>query len=143
LQNSRILPCAIVFLLATAGLVAITITPGRSGTEVPNLLAPLVGSWRVVSVDLKPALVQALAPNDPADLGAVLVVSIDRLSWQPGKGDAFSDVCEAPHLGQDGTVSCDKGSFGFPGATLTTSGQGIRLEWYDNAILNLERINAR
>jgi hypothetical protein len=106
-----------------------------------NLLSRAAGLWRVITVELKPAPLQALGPNDPADLGAILEISPNRLSWRPGKGDAFSDVCEAPQLTCDGEISCAKGFFGYPGATLKIINSRIRLEWYDNAILTLDRFN--
>jgi hypothetical protein len=82
---------------------------------------------------------QALRTNDPADLGAVLDITPDRLSWRPGKGDSFSDICDGPRMTSGGAIVCAKGVFGYPGATLTVAGNRMRLEWYDNAILTLER----
>jgi hypothetical protein len=124
-------------------MAASTIAGERAAPEYPNTFSRLAGAWRVVKVDLEPATVQALRENDPEDMGAILEITPDRLSWRPGKGKAFTDVCDGPSLATDGSVACDTGVFGYAGAKLKIIGSRIRLGWYDNAILTLERVRDR
>jgi hypothetical protein len=90
---------------------------------------------------LRPSRVQALSENDPAYLGAVLDISADRIAWRPHPGDGtLDDNCRRPRLLVD-QISCGEGAFGLPGSKVTLSGNRIVLEWYDNAILVLQRLN--
>lgn len=102
-------------------------------------MSDLLGAWRVVSVEVADGPVQALRKNDPSDMGAVLDIMPDRLSWRPRKSHSSSDVCEGPRLSLSGTVTCAKGVFGYAGATMKKIGKRLLLEWYDGAILTLER----
>ncbi|MBV9564803.1 MAG: hypothetical protein JOY90_30810 [Bradyrhizobium sp.] len=127
-------------LVAAACLLAASLeATAQTGDTIS--LARLTGAWRVTAVDLQPGgEIQALTQNDPADMGAILDISTERLKWRPGKGSAFSDVCEGPFLEPDATLACAKGNFGYAGATLKIVGPRLRLEWYDNAILTLSKV---
>jgi hypothetical protein len=127
-------------LAATACLLAASLD-ATAQTGDSTSLSRLTGAWRVTAVDLQPGKdIQALTKNDPADMGAILDISTERLKWRAGKGSAFSDVCEGPFLEPDATLACTKGNFGYAGATLKVVGPRLRLEWYDNAILTLSKV---
>lgn len=102
-------------------------------------LTEMVGTWKVAAVRVKPSDVQALTENDPTDMGAVLDISRDRLSWRPREEGTFSDACTGPKLTLDGQVSCKEGEFGPPGAQLVAKGDRLQLDWYDGATLELRR----
>lgn len=140
---------------ATVAPTAVTATPAPSSAPVADPpaaeaatpvaaqgddgLAALAGRWKVTAVHVQPGEVQALVENDPADMGAVLEISRERLSWQPHDGGTFTDVCTGPRLTLDGQVSCTSGDFGPPGARLVAQGDTVQLDWYDGAMLNLTR----
>jgi len=126
-------------LFAHAILVVTSAQAQTPTQQDADALSRLAGAWRVVKVGVRPAPVQALVENDPEDMGAVLDIAPERLSWRPGKGAAFTDVCESPRLAADGSIGCAKGAFGYAGAKLKVIGSRIRLDWYDNAILTLKR----
>jgi hypothetical protein len=126
-------------MVATACLLAASLEAMAQSDS--TTISRLTGAWRVTAVDLQPGgEVQALIKNDPADMGAILDISTERLKWRSGKGSAFSDVCEEPFLEPDATLACTKGNFGYAGATLKVVGPRLRLEWYDNAILTLSKV---
>jgi hypothetical protein len=102
-------------------------------------LADLQGQWVVVGVQLRLATVQALDVDDPSYMQAVLDVGDARLSWSYRPGGELDDVCVGPRW-NGSIVECVVGSFGSPGATLTYLSDRLRLEWYDNAILTLHRV---
>ncbi|MFD1950397.1 hypothetical protein ACFSGX_06415 [Sphingomonas arantia] len=88
-------------------------------------LRALAGAWRVTAVHVDTAGVHALDEDDPADMGAVLDIGVDRLAWRPRKGGFFSDVCTGPALAADGTVTCREGAFGPPDLRLAVVGERI------------------
>lgn len=116
---------------------------GRDATAGPADaavgLSALVGSWRVNAVQVVPGSVQAITPDDPAYMGAVLTIAPDRLAWRPHAGGTLSDICEGPTLDAARVVHCHSGAFGPEGAVLNAAGGCLFLFWYDNAILVLRR----
>jgi hypothetical protein len=102
-------------------------------------LADLHGQWVVVGLELRLATVQALDVDDPSYMGAVLEVSGARLSWSYRPGGELDDVCVGPSW-SGSVVGCVIGSFGPDGAMFEYMGDRLRLEWYDNAILTLQRV---
>lgn len=84
--------------------------------------------------------VQALSENDPADMGAVLDVSPNRLAWRPREVSGFEDVCTTPRLTPDGRVQCGEGAFGPPDTRLARAGDRLEFDWYDGARLVLEQV---
>jgi hypothetical protein len=102
-------------------------------------LADLQGQWVVVDVEIRLATEQALSPDDPSYMHAVLDVGDARLSWSYRPGGQLDDVCIGAEW--DGSVvRCVIGSFGPEGALFEDMGDRLRLEWYDNAILTLNRV---
>ena len=102
--------------------------------------AQLSGEWVVVGLQLRPSRVYALRIDDPKYMGPVLEATNNRLTWpyRPTGGE-LEDACIRPRW--DGSlVACAAGGFGPPGATLTYAGDQLRLEWYDGAILTLQRV---
>lgn len=116
-----------------------TAAPSAAPDQGDDGLAALAGSWEVVAVHVKPGDVQALSANDPADMGAILVISRDRLSWRPRDQGTFADVCTGPRLTLDGQVSCASGQFGPSGTRIVLQDGGLELDWYDDATLVLKR----
>lgn len=116
-------------------------TPAPAGAAPPPPRAPpFFGRWKVAAVRLRPAKVQALRPDDPAYLGAVLDASPARLVWAvKPKGGTLDDVCRGPKI-ESGAVFCASGAFGPPHARITATPDGLVLDWYDNAQLELRRI---
>ena len=105
----------------------------------PASALPFAGTWRVTAVRLRPARAQALQPDDPAYMGAVLEASPARLAWRvKPKGGTLGDVCQGPRL-KAGAVTCASGSFGPPGAHVEVKPDELDLDWYDNAQLALRR----
>ncbi|RYY17540.1 MAG: hypothetical protein EON55_01930 [Alphaproteobacteria bacterium] len=124
---------------STGGVASSTTVPPAPADQGDDGLAALAGSWEVKAVHVRPGDVQALSANDPADMGAILNISRDRLAWQPHDGGTFADVCTKPRLTLDGQVSCATGQFGPPGIRLVPQDDGLRLDWYDDATLILQR----
>lgn len=112
-------------------------TPAAAGPSAAPL--PFVGRWKVTAVRVAPAKVQALAPDDPAYMGAVLDASPARLAWTvKPKGGTLGDVCQGPKLAA-GVVTCASGSFGPPDAHVAAKPGELDLDWYDGARLELHR----
>ncbi|MBP7242494.1 MAG: ABC transporter permease [Amaricoccus sp.] len=123
-------PALAAFLLAGAASAATT---------------SALGTWTVTKVETDPSMpVTAVAPDDPSYLGAVLSVTSARIAWNAGKsnGRGTYDDCVAPRFtgGRDGiAVTCAGTAWG-PGAVLTpVTGDKLRLDWYDGAVLILTR----
>lgn len=102
-------------------------------------LADLQGQWVVTGVEFRLATVQALDPDDPSYMQAVLDVADARLSWSHRPGGQLDDVCIGANW-NGSVVQCVIGSFGPEGALFESLGDRLRLEWYDNAILTLRRV---
>jgi len=128
----------VVAELAALPAVAV-ITPPRMKASAG--IAAIAGSWTVTAVRLTPGDVQALVPNDPSDMGAVLDISADQLAWRPRQTGTFGDACTAPQLTGDGQIVCGTTNFGPPGARLSRHTETLTLAWYDGAILELTRVN--
>ena len=111
----------------------------RTATPVADGLDRFVGRWRVVGVTVAPSPVQALTPDDPTLLNAVLDVTRDRLWWDARPSGSFDDTCIAPRLTLDGQINCSGSEFGPPGARLLARGNRITLGWYDGGTLELVR----
>lgn len=107
--------------------------------EVYDGLTEMVGTWKVTAVHVKPSDVQALVENDPTDMGAMLDIARDRLSWRPPTEGTFSDVCAQPRLTPDGQIACKDGEFAPPGAHMIAQRDRLKLDWYDGATLELRR----
>jgi len=106
-------------------------------------LGPLLGSWRVTGVAVAASPVQAVTPDDPSLMGAILDVARERLSWRaPYRSRSLSYSCATPRLVR-GAILCDSGSFGPPGSRVTRRGDTLTMRWYDGAILRLTRVAAR
>jgi len=124
-------------LKTLAILVALLVT--SSSVLAQATLGQLSGQWVVDSVQLRRATAQALTADDPNYIGAVLEVSGQRLAWVYRPGGELDDTCIGPRW-NGAVVECIVGSFGPSGSALTYMGDQLRLEWYDNAILTLQRV---
>ena len=117
-------------------------TPERAAAaKFPAAELPFVGRWKVMAVRVRPGKVQALQPDDPEYMGAVLDASPARLFWAvKPKGGTLDDMCQGPKL-KAGAVACASGSFGPPQARMTTGPGVLRLDWYDGAQLELHKVS--
>ena len=110
----------------------------QAQTSTPTANALPVGTWEVVAVDLAPGRIQALGKDDPAYMGAILDISFEKIAWRPHRDGELSDVCTGPRY-DSVRFNCSSGTFGPPGATATLAGSRLRLVWYDNARLVLQK----
>jgi hypothetical protein len=130
-----------ILVLVLTGLLAGRPATVDSANDDTVTFIRLAGSWKVVRVDLNPSPVQALVKDDPQYMNAIVDITPARLSWRPGKNRSLSDICEEPKLASNSEINCGQGRFGFTGAKLRIVGEELRLEWYDNAILTLQRVS--
>ena len=111
----------------------------------------IVGAWRVDDLRLASEDgVQALSPNDPQYVGAVVEFGLNRIRWLKGTPtrpiDPAIDNCDqtpAISLGGGGlTIACGGDGWGpSPGAVVRpVAGGRIEISWFDGGILTLSRV---
>lgn len=128
-------------IAAPLALVISSITPTTA--RPADGLGPLLGSWQVTGVTVAPSPVQAVTPDDPSLMGALLDVTRDRLSWRaPHRSTSLETSCDMPRLVRR-AILCRSGSFGPPGSRVTRRGDTLTLPWYDGATLRLTRAPLR
>ena len=127
---------------ATPAVVPAASSGGKSEGDrsAPPAVAELAGRWRVTGVAVAEGPVSAVSVDDPALMGAVLSITPERLAWEPHDGGFFTDRCPEPQIGPDGSVGCGEGQFGPPDMRIVRTGDRLRIDWYDGAILTLSRI---